>query len=218
MPKNTSCFLAVAFLLTGCNANIGQSADLIKPKQASIKKMGIDGKLETDPSVFNIHLVALKQYAIRNGYSTQNCFLVDMAMHSGTNRFFVVEMKTGKILIAGLVTHGSSTVQMKDGERKYSNDKSSLCTSLGKYKIGGKYYGKFGLAYKLTGLDATNSNAYDRAVVLHSHPYVPNVERETAICQSWGCPTVSPNFLKVLAGYIDASHKPILLDVFDSGK
>jgi hypothetical protein len=74
------------------------------------------------------------------------------------------------------------------------------------------------LAYKLTGLDVSNSNAYARAVVLHSYQYVPDEESEAAICQSWGCPMVSSNFLKVLSAYIDASHQPILLDVFDSGK
>jgi hypothetical protein len=217
MPKNTACLLAAAFILMGCNANIGQSSDLIRQKNTPAK-MGVDGKLQTDASIFNRHLASLKNYAASNGYSNKYCFLVDMAIHSGAKRFFVVDLKIGKVLTSGLVTHGSSTVQMKNGERKYSNENSSFCTSLGKYKVGQKYFGKFGLAYKLTGLDATNSNAYARAVVLHSHPAIPDDENTGPICQSWGCPTVSPNFLNVLAGYINASNKPILLDIFDSGK
>lgn len=218
MPKSTSCFLAITFLLMGCNTNIGQSADAIKQNPPINKKNGVDGKLQTNMSFFKQHFSVIKKYALMHGSSNQYAFLVDMAVHSGTKRFFVVNLKTGKIVASGLVTHGSSQVQMKDGERTYSNENGSFCTSLGKYKIGERYFGKFGLAYKLSGLDATNNNAYARAVVLHSHPYVPDDERVDPICQSWGCPTVSPNFLKVLSGYIAASNKPILLDIFDSGR
>lgn len=83
-------------------------------------------------------------------------------------------------------------------------------------KIGSSYKGKFGLAYKLHGLDATNSNAYKRFVVLHSHECVP--ENETAplpICQSDGCPTVSPDFLKTLSIIIDSSKRAVLLSIYE---
>lgn len=63
----------------------------------------------------------------------------------------------------------------------------SGCTSLGKYKIGGAYQGQFGLAYKLYGLDSTNSNAYQRNVVLHAYDRVPDNEVYKEICQSSGC-------------------------------
>jgi hypothetical protein len=35
------------------------------------------------------------------------------------------------------------------------------------------------------------------------------------ICQSDGCPTVSPNFLKELKPIIDKSSKPVLLWIFE---
>ena len=75
--------------------------------------------------------------------------------------------------------------------------------------------GKFGLAYKLYGLDSTNSKAFERFVVLHAHSCVPNEEIDPEpLCQSWGCPTVSPEFLQELKKYIDASEKPILLWIY----
>jgi hypothetical protein len=75
--------------------------------------------------------------------------------------------------------------------------------------------GKFGLAFKLYGLDATNDNAYNRAVVLHAHSCVPNEETAPIpICQSWGCPTVAPAFLTALKSYLDNSEKPVLLYVY----
>ena len=98
---------------------------------------------------------------------------------------------------------------------KFSNADGSHCTAVGKYKIGNPYMGRFGLAYKLYGLDSTNSNAFKRYVVLHAHDCVPNDEVFTEICQSDGCPTVSPNFLKKLQRLIDDSPKPVLLWIYE---
>jgi hypothetical protein len=72
------------------------------------------------------------------------------------------------------------------------------------------------LAYKLHGQDSTNSNAFKRYVVLHAHECVPAGEVDPyPICQSDGCPTVSPAYLKKLAATIDGSPRPILLWIFD---
>ena len=155
----------------------------------------------------------LALYAKESGYNSQYCFMVDMKIESGKKRFFVYNLKTDSIEMAGLVAHGSSRVQ--SDKIQFSNAANSLCTSLGKYKIGGSYTGKFGLAFKLYGLDTTNDNAFNRAVVLHSHSCVPNDETAPIpICESWGCPTVAPAFLKVLQTYIDKSEKPVLLYVY----
>lgn len=218
MPKPISCLIIIVSLFWACNQSIGHPTQ-VKKNEAKIEDLAVnntDGKTTTDRFVFNQHVIKIRKYAAANGYANQYAFLVDLAIHSGTNRFFVVDLKTGKTITSGLVTHGCSTKHLQVNERRYANIDGSLCSSLGKYKIGEKYIGKFGVAYKLFGLDATNNHAYARSVVLHSHPYVPNTEKKTAICQSWGCPTVSPNFLKTLAAYIDASNKPILLDIFDS--
>ena len=92
----------------------------------------------------------------------------------------------------------------------------SFKTSVGKYKIGSSYSGRFGLAYKLYGLDSSNSKAYERAIVLHSHKQVPDAEAYPGyIIVSAGCPTVSPAFLGVLNKYITASRKPILMWIYN---
>ena len=150
-------------------------------------------------------------FATQNHFNTDVCFFVDMGVESGKSRFFVYDMKKKQVSGKGLVTHGCCNKDWLTG-RQYGNVVGCGCTSLGKYKIGNPYKGKFGLAYKLYGLDSSNSNAYSRFVVLHSMKCVP--EQEVApypICQSDGCPTVSPGFLQQLAGIIDASHKPVLL-------
>ena len=143
------------------------------------------------------------------------CFMIDMKIASGKNRFFVYDVKKDSIVNAGLVTHGRCNSNWLEG-RKYSNTVGSGCTSLGKYKIGNAYNGRFGRAYKLNGLDSTNSNVFNRYVVLHSHECVPGNEVDPyPICQSDGCPTVSPTFLKELSKVIDQSKKPVMLYIFD---
>ncbi|PWU04615.1 MAG: hypothetical protein C5B52_01255 [Bacteroidetes bacterium] len=82
--------------------------------------------------------------------------------------------------------------------------------------MGSPYNGKFGHAYRLSGLDSTNSNALQRSVVLHSFYAVPDEEvYPYPICQSLGCPMVSPAFLKRLQLIIDNSEKPILLWIYE---
>lgn len=155
-----------------------------------------------------------KTFVKSHGYNDEYCFFINMNLPSGTERFLVYCLKMDIIIKSGLVTHGNCNKYWLEG-RLYGNKVGCGCTSLGKYKIGKSYVGKFGLAYKLFGLDSSNSNAFERYVVLHSHPCVPAKKTEDDICQSNGCPTVNPAYLKQLQHILDASQKPILLWIYD---
>jgi hypothetical protein len=138
-----------------------------------------------------------------------------MSIESGKNRLFVYDLKKDSVMDAGLVAHGRCNKDWLNG-RQYGNEVGCGCTSLGRYKIGNPYNGKFGRAYKLHGLDSTNNNAFKRYVVLHSYTAVPDAEvHPLPICQSDGCPMVSASFLQKLATIIDKSSQPILLYTFD---
>ena len=97
-----------------------------------------------------------------------------MKVHSGSNRFLFTTLQRFCGDRRACKHYGSGKTNSSDVQ--FSNEEGSLCTSLGKYKIGSSYNGKFGLVYKLYGLDASNSNAFNRFVVLHSHSCVPNTE------------------------------------------
>jgi len=190
----------------------------IKPKEKTAPvKAGSHKTTGDDPST----ILRLKQKALlaadfvrENNFNTTRCFLVDMRLASGKERFFVYNLKNDMVENAGLVAHGSGSDKGGD-ELCFSNTPNSNCTSLGRYKIGKSYMGTFGLAYKLHGLDNTNSRAFERFVVLHAHSCVPGADvYPSEICQSWGCPTVSPAFLSVLKTYIDKSAQPILLWIY----
>lgn len=169
----------------------------------------------------NTTVLRLKQKALlardflkENNYNNTRCFFVDMRVAAGRKRFFVYNLHKDSIESAGLVAHGSGSDKGAD-ELSFSNTPNSNATSIGKYRIGKPYFGKFGLAYKLYGLDASNNKAFDRFVVLHAHSCVPNDDvAPLPICESWGCPTVAPAFLTVLKKYIDDSGKPMLLWIY----
>ena len=178
--------------------------------------------LYKSPKAFNEEVALLKtrsvyvrKYIRSKHFNSSICFLVDMNIASGKNRFFVYDLVHDSILSAGLVAHGSCDNGFQT-KASFSNKANSGCSCLGKFKIGKSYNGRFGLAYKLYGLDSSNNNAYERNVVLHSYECVP--ERETyplPICNSRGCAMVSAAFLQKLKAYLDKMNKPILLYIFN---
>jgi|SRR5436190_19566495 len=159
--------------------------------------------------------VSLKQFAITHKYNSSIAFLIDMSLASGKNRFFVYDMDKDSLLLQGLVAHGSCDNGFQV-DPTFSNTINSGCSALGKYKIGNSYKGSFGLAYKLYGLDSSNSHAFQRNIVLHSYDCVPEQETNPVpICNSRGCPMVSIGFLNQLRPIINRSEKPILLWIFE---
>ncbi len=142
------------------------------------------------------------------------CFLINLSLPSGQNRFFIYDLAKDTVQAAGLVAHGNCFENWLEG-RRYSNVVESGCSSLGKYKIGNSYNGRFGYSYKLYGLNETNSNAFERTVVLHAHTCIPASAITDDICQSNGCPMVSPGFLLDLKKIINQSEMPLLLWIYE---
>ena len=159
----------------------------------------------------NNYIGLSRSYVNQHDYEKNFCFLVDMTRPSSDNRFLVYNLVRDSVESLGKVSHGRCNEEWLEG-RKYSNNPGSGCSSLGKYRIGIKYTGRYGLAFKLNGLDSTNSNAYVRNIVLHAHECVPGEnDPSLTICQSDGCVMVSSPFLQTLAEKIKNARKPVLL-------
>ncbi len=187
----------------------------LKAPRVATKQTVAQNNIYKNSKRFKAVAPPLIKYATTNNFSKQYLFLIDMHIASGSNRFFVYDIAGDSIVAAGLVTHGRCNSNWLVG-RKYGNKIGCGCTSLGKYKIGNSYNGRFGKAFKLYGLDSSNSNAFSRYVVLHSHECVPENEIDPyPICQSDGCPTVSPQFLKTLSAFIEKANAPILMCIYD---
>lgn len=154
-------------------------------------------------------------YATAHGLSTRVAFLVDMQRHSGKKRFFIYDLQADTVRSAGLVAHGSCNRNWLP-DAAFGNEPGCGCSSLGRYKVGYAYPGRFGTAFKLYGLDRSNSNAFDRFVVLHAYDCIPDTEiYPRNVCNSLGCPMVSYRFLATAATAIRQEKKPILLWIFN---
>jgi hypothetical protein len=183
-----------------------------QPTFAEDKKQILDKFVIERNEVLAQKITELKSYATENGYNTRVAVLIDYSRPSYLYRMFWVDLTTGKVLKKGLVAHGDCCdFAANYSNPKFSNTNNSQCTSLGKYKIGVKYKGAWGTSYKLHGLDATNNNAFMRAIVFHGHACVPEAEDSFYICTSFGCPMTSTAFFNQLQVVIDAETIPILM-------
>jgi hypothetical protein len=112
-------------------------------------------------------------------------------------RLHLVDMRTGAVE-SFLVAHGRGSDPDKSGWlQSFSNDFNSNCSSKGAFVTGNYYYGHHGHSMRLVGLDATNSNAEAREIVVHSAAYVsPTILREHGVLgRSEGCFAVDAEVL-----------------------
>ena len=202
-------FLVVIILLiAACGIYSIYNSESSLPKEVITLDHSTEDKLAT-------HVKEVQLFISKNPkYNDAIAFFIDMKIHSGKNRFFIYDLKKNEVIDQGLVAHGSGSETGIVGELKFSNANNSLSTSLGKYSIGASYNGRFGKAYKLYGLDTTNSNAFERNVVLHKYSKVPYEEQEDAICNSLGCPMVHEKFFERIENILDHSEKSIILEIY----
>ena len=199
------------------------TTDKSTKENPAIKKKEEDDEAESEEklaeiqektTIRNILASKVNNYAAQNDMSTEYCFLVDMSVPSGQNRFYIYDLKKKSVIHAGLVAHGTCNETFLARPR-FSNVSNSNCSSLGKYKVGEFYRGKYGKSFRLHGLDNCNSNAYKRAVVIHGYSCVPDEEiSPRVLCNSQGCPMVSYKFFEKISKIIGKTDKPILLWIY----
>jgi len=98
--------------------------------------------------------------------------IADFNRQSAEARFHIVDTVSGRVT-SFLVAHGRGSDPAHSGWVQYfSNEPGSLATSRGAYVTGDRYTGKYGLSLRLDGLDDSNSNASERAIVVHGAAYV----------------------------------------------
>jgi L,D-transpeptidase catalytic domain len=206
MRKIIFMLIPVGMLFSGFKKIVPDPVE--KPYEVSSVSSSIEQRLQDRVEI-------IKQFINTNSkYNKEFAFFIDMRVMSGKNRFIVYDLKNNKIVDQGLVAHGIGSETQNKPDLKFSNTNSSFCTSLGKYSIGQNYVGKYGKAYKLFGLDPTNSNAFARSIVLHKYDKVPYEEQDNAIVHSLGCPMVNEIYFNRIEKLIDNSKRNIILDIY----
>lgn len=117
--------------------------------------------------------------------------VIDFSKSSKYRRFFLIHLPSGQVTRVH-VAHGKNSDLNNDGiPERFSNRPGSEQSSLGFYLTWETYFGRNGYSLRMDGLSSTNSNARDRAVVIHGAAYVKDQNVKQG--RSQGCPAFSMN-------------------------
>ncbi len=128
--------------------------------------------------------------------------VIDLSLSANRNRFFLIDLKSIKIIHKSKVAHGRNS----GGEfaKYFSNKVGSYQSSIGFYKTAETYKGKHGLSLRLDGLESSNNNARKRAIVIHSADYVSDffIKKNGRLGRSLGCPSLPKDGFSDIIKYI----------------
>jgi hypothetical protein len=134
------------------------------PKRRIVAPMGVR------PELFQKAIAALDRHSM-NIQSHDRIAIADFSLLSATPRFHIVNLGTG-YCESLLVAHGSGSDPEHSGMlHRFSNDPGSNATCEGAFVTSDYYSGQHGASQRLEGLDPTNNNALDRAIVVHAAWY-----------------------------------------------
>jgi hypothetical protein len=162
------------------------AAALLRPLEAMAESLAAPSGVP--PGLLSRALAALEAH--RSVIPNRDTIAIaDFSLPSRAPRFHLVDVASGRVS-SHLVAHGRGSDPAHTGWlQRFSNAPSSHATSEGAYRTDGLYIGKHGRSIRLTGLDATNSNALSRAIVVHAAWYVsPEMARAHGVLgRSEGC-------------------------------
>lgn len=158
----------------------------------------------------------LRAWCQRHDYNMKIAIFVDLSLHSGRNRFVVWDFEGERPLLVCPVSHGSGSDKphRRTAYAKISNEDGSHLSSVGRALVAERYEGRYGVAYRLDGLDSSNSNLRSRCVVLHSWRYTTSFPIfPLPTVGSFGCPVISRKMMSRLDAIL-SEHSRVVIDIF----
>ncbi|HET7083279.1 MAG TPA: murein L,D-transpeptidase catalytic domain family protein [Rhizomicrobium sp.] len=133
--------------------------------------------------------------------------VADFSAPSRSPRLHLVDTVSGRIS-SHLVAHGRGSDPRHTGWlERFSNGFGSNATSSGAYSTGDFYNGAHGRSLRLNGLDASNSNALERGIVVHGAWYVSQeMASRGALGRSEGCLALSTGSLEEVFARLGPGH------------
>jgi hypothetical protein len=166
------------------------------PKAPVVAKAGPNTPPGVRPELFKKALAALDRHSIRIP-SHDRIAIADFTTPSYRPRLYLVHLGRGEVETF-LVSHGVGSDPGHTGQlQRFSNEVNSEATCEGAFLTSDYYVGKHGDSQRLLGLDPTNNNALDRAIVVHSAWYAnaDMIGKHGKLGRSQGCFAVGENEL-----------------------
>ncbi len=155
----------------------------------------------------------LADYCRTNGYNHRIVLLWDLSLHSGSRRFVVWNIAENRAEYAFIASHGSGSrcSHIPSAYAETSNEDGSHLSSVGRALVAERYVGRYGVAYRLDGLDGSNSALRSRCIVLHGWQYTTSFPIwPLPTIGSWGCPVLSRRDMKILDKILQQEQSVIL--------
>lgn len=156
-----------------------------------------------DPQLLRKALAALDEHAKRIKHRDRIA-IVDFSAPSSDARLHFLDVASGRTSRL-LVAHGSGSDPGHTGYvHKFSNASGSNASSEGAFLTGDYYVGKHGRSQRLAGLDFTNDNAMERAIVIHGAWYAnaDMLQAHGKLGRSQGCFAVGENRLEEMFDHL----------------
>ncbi|MDP1967447.1 MAG: murein L,D-transpeptidase catalytic domain family protein, partial [Reyranella sp.] len=153
-------------------------------------------------------LDALKRHRHRVPHEDR-LYIVDFQRHSSKPRLFRLDLQTGEV-VAFRTAHGRGSDPAHTGfAQTFSNTPNSNASSVGAYVTAGASAGsKHGPNVLLDGLEPTNSEARDRAIIVHAAAYCEPgyLATQGKLGRSYGCFSLCQADLVALRPEMDAGR------------
>ena len=162
---------------------------------------------------FSSRAAELYAFCQERGFNIRVALLMDLGRHSGRRRFVVWNFQQGRVLHSFPASHGSGSAlsHVRSAYAKCSNEDGSHLSSVGKCLIAERYEGRYGVAYRLDGLEESNSALRERCVVLHGWRYTTSFPiYPFPTVGSWGCPVLSRRAMRKVDEILQREKEVIL--------
>lgn len=162
---------------------------------------------------FRSRAAELVSFCRARGYNEKYLLLWDLSLHSGRRRFVVWNVGRDCAEHSFVASHGSGSAKSKvrSAYARLSNEDGSHLSAEGRALVAERYEGRYGVAYRLDGLDKSNSALRQRCVVLHSWRYTTSFPiYPIPTVGSWGCPVLSRRAMQIVDEILRREDKVIL--------
>jgi hypothetical protein len=194
--QSYSLFVFFAFLVSFAklpeNCTVFQHNHSFSDFEKLYKECKLEGFI-----TFKVFSMAMGGFGKMNLKNRDVITIIDLTKPSTEKRFFVIDLKSKKLLYDCYTAHGKNS-----GENyalAFSDKAGSLMSSQGFFITGETYIGKHGYSLKLDGVEnGINSNAREREIVIHGADYVSGdfIKMHGRLGRSWGCPALPVELAK----------------------